>query len=208
MKRNKLWARLITFALVTGSSAFVSHLASNDTDTTGYSDSEPISLTELASAKMVTSADSQIQLTIPSAWQDVSDQYSVAPSSLVVESANGHVNVNITSFAKADAPQFTSDLAAQVALDIGMGPLQDATILEQDVSTTLNGYPAVMHRVEGNLLGLSMVTTAYAIETPNYYHGAIAIMPAESFELNQAEIDEVMQSFDVSETTAFEPEIN
>ena len=203
LKRNRLWSRLFVVALVSGSSAVVSHLA-RDIETTGYSNNEPVAISQLAPSQTVTSADNQIQLTIPSNWNDISQERNTGPSGLVVKSASNYVNVSFTSFAKADVP-LSSELNAQAALSAGMSPYQDANVIEQDVTMTLNGYPAVMHRVEGTLLGQSMMTLSYAIETPDHYHMAIAITPAALFELNQPEIDAVLQSFDVVETAAFAP---
>ena len=153
-------------------------------------------------SKTVTSADNLIQLTIPSHWRNVANAELPEAWSLVVGTTDNQTNVSFNTIRKTDAPQLTADLHAKAALNAGTSPFQDANIVEQNVSTTINGYPAVMHRVEGTTLGHALVAMTYSIETPGHYHGVMVLTPANAFETHQSDIESVLQSFKVIEESA------
>lgn len=197
MKVNRLWSGLLVLTVLVGSGCTPGGYVS-----VAKSDRSDRSATTEPSTKAVTSSDGITQLTIPSDWHDTSNSLTAENWNLYVGTRNGRASVGVRTMSKAEAPAVSPELHAGAALNAGKAPFQDAEVVEQDVSTTINGYSAVMHQVRGTSMGYPMVAVTYSVETPDHYHALMALTLADEFEQRLPKIEQVLQSFDVVESTA------
>ncbi|MGJ3245541.1 MAG: hypothetical protein ACFE0I_05630 [Elainellaceae cyanobacterium] len=203
MKVNRLWSGLIVLTVLVGSGCTpggsVSVAGSNRSDQSTANEQ---------SATTITSSDGITQLTIPADWHDTSNSLTAENWTLYVGTRDSRVSVAVKTMSKAEAPEISADLHAGAALNAGKAPFQDAEVIEQDVPTTINGYSAVMHQVRGTMMDYPMVAVTYSIETPEHYHSAAVMMLANEFERRWPQVEQVLQSFDVVESTEASAELS
>ena len=146
--------------------------------------------------KTIVSRDGLVKLTLPNTWQDIWTESHRQQWSLLVGERSQLTQIGVRSIAKADYPIITATMHAQAALTAGKAPFSDARIIKQNQSTQVNGYPAVLHQVEGTVAGQRLIALSLSVATPHAYHGILIISPASHFPQQQDELNQIIQTLD------------
>lgn len=142
----------------------------------------------------VTSQDGLVKLTVPQNWQSIWTEAHQDQWSLLIGEQSKLTQLAIRSIAKADYPTITPAMHAEAALAAGTAPFNDAEILKEGESLSVNGYPAVLYHVEGTTSGQRLVALSLSVETPDYYHGILIVSPELTFAQQQDELNQIIQS--------------
>jgi hypothetical protein len=140
-----------------------------------------------------TSSDGKTQLVVPHNWAKAENPNSTA--TLEVKDPSGEIDISVQSELKEKFQGlFSLQQFAEMSRDVSAGLFQQPQISEAK-QLTINGYSALQSEVRGEFGGFNLIQVHTTVETPEYYHHILAVLPSNKFEKEQAIVQQAIASF-------------
>ena len=147
-----------------------------------------------AQPSVVTSSDQTTQLRLPQDW----DSQGAPEDGLEFKIANAakDTHIAVQTKPKSEFPGRTLPEVSTFFLESTSPAMINPQVNGPTAVTTVNGHPAVQYTIEGKIGNIDMVMLHTAVETPQHYHQIMAAAPRSRFIANEANIQQVIQSFE------------
>ena len=144
---------------------------------------------------VLTSADQTTRFILPRGW--TSQLKPDDPLDMQITNPSGDTYITVQTTPKEDLPGLSLKDVSKLLLEGSSPAMVNPEVKGPTSVTTVNGHPAVQYTIEGKIGDLDMMMLHTAVETPQYYHQILAAAPRARFDANQANIQQVIQGFQV-----------
>lgn len=155
-----------------------------------------------APAQILVSADGMSQIDLPPGWQDVR-QVDSAYHMEILEPSNQVLLTLQTLDKETVGPGYGKEFADQVRIAANQ-TMTNPQMSGPQTITISSGQSATQFQSQGLVKGgdIELITVSTLVETPNHYHILTAISPLVSFEHSQAELQQIIASFQEATTAS------
>jgi hypothetical protein len=143
----------------------------------------------------LTSADQTTRFILPRGWTNQLKPDD--PLDMQITNPSGDTYITVQTTPKEDLPGLSLKDVSKLLLEGSSPAMVNPEVKGPTSVTTVNGHPAVQYTIEGKIGDLDMMMLHTAVETPQYYHQILAAAPRARFDANQANIQQVIQGFQV-----------
>ena len=146
-------------------------------------------------SSVLTSANQTTRLILPRGWTNQLEQD--APLDMQVANPSGDALITVQTTSKQDLPGLSLKQVSTLLLEGTRPAISNPDVKGPTTVTIVNGHPAMQHTIEGKISDLEMMMVHTTVETNQHYHQILAAVPRARFDANQADIQQVIQSFQV-----------
>ncbi|GAB4231595.1 MAG: hypothetical protein Kow00121_59840 [Elainellaceae cyanobacterium] len=157
---------------------------------------DPATLTQVSfaqSSAILTSADGNAQLVLPPGWQEEHELNEAAI--LQASKLSDELYLVVHAYDKTDFAAANLQENAKVLLEDIKQAVRDAEVISLADIQSINGNPAIQHKVKATVDGWSIVFISTFVETSDRYYQIYAWTLASQFESSQAELQQAIQGF-------------
>lgn len=184
---------LLLTALILGSCT--PNANTNSANPTG--DAAPTESAETASPEdagnVLVGSDGQSQITLLNGW--VEDRELHDSAEIQASKRGSEEYVIVLSENKADFQNLTIEQHSEITRGLLVESLTDPEVTGPTDVTTVGSNPAVQYEIRGTIEGINVAYLHTTVETPTKYHQILAWTLPSSFDRNEPELQQVIQSF-------------
>lgn len=142
------------------------------------------------------SRDKQFQIVTPSAWMN--DPTLMEEANISIANRFSEKYFIVSSFPKSDFEDGFTLEDFQFITEDSIG-LEFAEVINQPYEITVNGYPAYQYAFEDDSDDMKISYIAATVETSDHFHQLMAWTLPSKFDQYQAEFNEIISSFNITE---------
>lgn len=161
---------------------------------------EPVASPPEAAGNVLVGSDGASQITLPEGWTEDRELHDSAE--IQASRRDREMYVIVLSESKQDFQDLTLEQHSEITRGLLQQSLTDAAVTGPTGVNQINGNPAVQYEIRGAIEGINVAYLHTTVETPNNFHQVLAWTLPSNFERNQAELEQVIQSFSETNTAA------
>lgn len=138
-------------------------------------------------------SDGQSQITLLNGW--VEDRELHESAEIQASKRGSEEYIIVLSENKADFQNLSIEQHSEITRGLLVESLTEPEITGPTDVTTVGSNPAVQYEIQGTIEGINVAYLHTTVETPTKYHQILAWTLPSSFERNEPELQQVIQSF-------------
>jgi hypothetical protein len=145
-------------------------------------------------------SDQQSQITLLNGW--VEDRELHDSAEIQASKRGSEEYVIVLSENKADFQDLTIEQHSEITRGLLVESLTEPEVTGPTDVTTVGSNPALQYEIRGTIEGINVAYLHTTVETPTKYHQILAWTLPSSFERNEPELQQIIQSFKEVEAPA------